>query len=974
MAPSEATETKCIITSLLTSNPLRCSIAQLCDDFRNIVGYPIPIDKLGFKSVEAYLKSIPDTVKVYGTGPDAEVQGIIKEKSAHINLMVAKQKTTSIPPHKRSRMKFIPSGYQKNYNAPRRPTRFNTNKCNEFFRFPIDPVVAAQEEEIISPSSDEPCLNNEPQIQDCDYREKPHEDKVFVCDREAISQIEPKKDEKVSSSDTSSLLSPVETKTDHSAPFALNESNEVSPSNSNVPTKVENNLKQLILQFPNGLWCTKLPSEYRQMFNKKLNYEYYGYKSLIQMCADLPHIFHFIRPGMDDFLLFDISRPLPTLTKSETVKNELEVEDVATTHILDELALDWTAGSPWIPPDVMRLSDEIPRFFPPNVAIKDILDVTVEEIYDLSKFWVTLTYGDLKDLMDDLQTFFDENHSKYLIPEKLLAGGLFCVALYGKTYHRCVIVDMLPRTPGFIRVFFVDYGTVENVPSKEIWFLPKQFSEVPCQAIRVRLASIYPPYENSTWSEQAIVAFQKLVTNRVVVGEVTKIDEKQFVFELYMADITNEKNIFYINDRLVNEGHAIYTDQERKRSYIDYDCTPNVQYLHLFPEFFEIESGLAPTNEEMKYIIANKLPLHHYMPQYFNIYYFEDVEQIQTQHEKFNKKKLKDHLVYSEEEDFDFSFFPDSLQSEIKDLLEQDIKTKLCGDQIKTDKLSKLGADDLIHGTSTKTENDSMCYRARSVSSLDLNSLSDVSCSSESSPDIFPLNNSFKQLNLNNSDLSVLSHGSVSHKSTNPFLNGDLSVDKNPFRLYNPFTSDEDQTSSSSNVFSKTPEEKLPDQIVNNLNDNNLNESACGCKLKQVNLDKSNLNSNKTLSNPFKAFEKNEKQQPTNAQVRVRTPPGFASQNGMIPNTSFMNFVPNNFLNNPYYQRFAYSQYNQIYAQNQLMTQSVARFYGPGQYPNQFNFNANAWNQTFNANAWNQSFNANAWNQMRPPNFNNFRP
>ncbi|XP_044258260.1 tudor domain-containing protein 5-like isoform X2 [Tribolium madens] len=987
MTSSEATETKCIITSLLTSNPLRSSMKQLCDDFRNIVGYPIPIDKLGFASVEAYLRSIPDTVQVHGSGPYAEVEGVIKAKSAHINLMVAKQKKKpKVSLYKRTRVNFIPSGYrlQQNY-TPRRPPRCYTNESNKF-----DLVEATQTpEKKISPPLDplnEPCFNIESpaDIQDCDYFKQECQGHVVLdCDREIISQVGLKKEpqQKTSSSsesekeyrilsETSSSLSLAEEKTvdNHSQLLNLNnvainsDERSEAPSNSNVPTKVENNLKKLILQFPNGLWCSKLPIEYRQMFKKKLNYEYYGYRSLIEMCADLPHVFQYIQPGTHDFLLFDINRSLPSYSKSEKIELEVQVEDVAKTHILDEVELDWTAGPAIIPSDVMRLSDEILRCFPSDKAVGDILEISVEEIYDLSKFWVTLTYGDLESLMNELQTFFYDNHSKYFIPEKLLEVDLFCVALYANLYHRCVIVDLLPRSPGFIRVFFIDYGTVENISSREIWFLPKQFSKVPSQAIRARLSGIYPPYENSTWSEQAIIAFQKLVTNRIIVGEVTKIDETQHVLELYMADITNEKHIFYVNDQLVNEGHAIYIDNKRKKSYIDYDCTPNVLYLHLFPEFSEIESGMAPTKEEMKYIIANKLPLHHYMPQYFNIYYFEDVEQIQTQHEKFNRKKLHDRGVFCEEEDFDFSFFPDILQSEIKDLLEQDTKTKLCGDQLKNDKVPKIGEDELIHGASSKTCSDSKCYRDKSVLTLD--SISDVSFSSESSPDILPLNNSFKQLNLNNSDFSVINNNVSDklQKATNPFLSDDFITDTNPFRIYNPFMSDEDETRSKSDTFNKTPEEKLPDKIVNNLND----ISACSCKLnKQVNLDKSNLNPNKSLSNPFTQLEK---QQPSNEhQTRVRTPPGFASQNvqnRMVHNSSFINSF--NFVN-PYYQRFEYPQYNSnFYAQNQFnmsMVQPMGNFLNsaPMFYPNQLNFDAGAWNQMRP-----QNYNHN-------PNLNNFQ-
>jgi hypothetical protein len=64
MASPNASEVKSIITGLLTSNPLRSTVAQLCCDFVEIVGYKIPFQSLGFNSVEDYLRSIPDTVQV----------------------------------------------------------------------------------------------------------------------------------------------------------------------------------------------------------------------------------------------------------------------------------------------------------------------------------------------------------------------------------------------------------------------------------------------------------------------------------------------------------------------------------------------------------------------------------------------------------------------------------------------------------------------------------------------------------------------------------------------------------------------------------------------------------------------------------------------------------------------------------------------------------------------------------------------
>lgn len=43
---------------------MRSTIAQLCKDFREIEGRPMPFREIGFNSVEDFLRSIPDTVQV----------------------------------------------------------------------------------------------------------------------------------------------------------------------------------------------------------------------------------------------------------------------------------------------------------------------------------------------------------------------------------------------------------------------------------------------------------------------------------------------------------------------------------------------------------------------------------------------------------------------------------------------------------------------------------------------------------------------------------------------------------------------------------------------------------------------------------------------------------------------------------------------------------------------------------------------
>lgn len=57
-------EIKVIIKSLILSSPEKISIDKLNKDFKETVGHPIPYGKLGFNSLEMFLRSIDDTVKV----------------------------------------------------------------------------------------------------------------------------------------------------------------------------------------------------------------------------------------------------------------------------------------------------------------------------------------------------------------------------------------------------------------------------------------------------------------------------------------------------------------------------------------------------------------------------------------------------------------------------------------------------------------------------------------------------------------------------------------------------------------------------------------------------------------------------------------------------------------------------------------------------------------------------------------------
>lgn len=68
--PQQSTmeEIKCIVRSLAISGSSKGLTARdLARDFKNMEGYELPFRRLGFSSVEQFLGSLKDTVRVSGT-------------------------------------------------------------------------------------------------------------------------------------------------------------------------------------------------------------------------------------------------------------------------------------------------------------------------------------------------------------------------------------------------------------------------------------------------------------------------------------------------------------------------------------------------------------------------------------------------------------------------------------------------------------------------------------------------------------------------------------------------------------------------------------------------------------------------------------------------------------------------------------------------------------------------------------------
>lgn len=103
-----------------------------------------------------------------------------------------------------------------------------------------------------------------------------------------------------------------------------------------VPEGVKNNLRDLIGDHPEGIWCCDLPKLYRSRYLTELDYAAYKFRTLNEMCLYLASIFHYIRPNKGDFKLYDKTAPIPEDLSVQVCLDGNEVEG-STANDADDL-------------------------------------------------------------------------------------------------------------------------------------------------------------------------------------------------------------------------------------------------------------------------------------------------------------------------------------------------------------------------------------------------------------------------------------------------------------------------------------------------------------------------------------------------------------------------------------------------------------------------------------------------------------
>ncbi|KAK9880650.1 hypothetical protein WA026_011889 [Henosepilachna vigintioctopunctata] len=329
-----------------------------------------------------------------------------------------------------------------------------------------------------------------------------------------------------------------------------------------IPQQIQLNLQNLISKFPQGLSCSQLPYEYKKIYKEEFDYQKYGFLSLIHLCISLDNIFKWEKESTYDYILYDRRQHIPKILVCPDDDYSLETYANTDTSEIDPLSTiplessDWDEYSEFVPDDVLKLGEKIEKCSSNDFIVGHRIPIVISAVYNPSKFCIYKDDRTLNRMMDCMQQYYKHNTNNYLIPEFMLEKGLYCAVNTLGEFQRGLIVDLLSEVGGYVKVYFIDYGIEQCISREKIWFLNKEFSHLPAQAIRVQLSNIQPV--KHVWNKQSTHRFLDFVKGKHILATISMIEEGNIAVYISEAHYPSK----FLNDMLVEEGFATYSNKK----------------------------------------------------------------------------------------------------------------------------------------------------------------------------------------------------------------------------------------------------------------------------------------------------------------------------------------------------------------------------------------------------------------------------
>ncbi|XP_017147803.1 uncharacterized protein LOC108159217 isoform X2 [Drosophila miranda] len=553
--PEQLSLVKKIVHSVLLSSPEIMTIHKLSRVYEEMEGSEVPHRQFGHRDVEAFLRSIPDVVKVIGSGPKASVHPLATAKSAHIQNFVSHQKIKSRKSqfHAGRKQTFLhnptpsnlgfinesPPAYCHWKNAQ---TNYPINDFNRpqmrarpTFNQPVRSKGMYNKHKYLQPTRN-PNLDQRPPPPRHTLTAMQNQPPIRNPTRELAPS--PRLDSIVKSFNDLSLA-----KDDNAPTGEVKKQERTVTDEKQVPIESYKSDDHKVL--PN----VTVPEEDPVSEAKQLPTEPYSsdeHKALPNVSA--PEEEPVVELREPDRVVLELAKPKVVGSSSDDCKDTDAFPAYAVDHRL--LSVDY-------PRDAVRSDYKLSR-----LDLEKTLKV--DEVYCLKLVEVTNPHSFHFRIFDDYDLYhiFSHNIQKFYrdlasttftMPKYLLTPGHLCVVRPSNTlvWERAKIVsqrtDNVRKT---IDVEFIDTGIVDTVYKKDIKFLMQQFAKMPPQGMQGRLAYV-SPVKSLHWSSKVVSAFKHQVYYRRLSGKVGAIKNNIAYMVLVDEDHVN------LNCSLIDSGLAL---------------------------------------------------------------------------------------------------------------------------------------------------------------------------------------------------------------------------------------------------------------------------------------------------------------------------------------------------------------------------------------------------------------------------------
>uniref|UniRef100_A0A667WL59 Tudor domain containing 7 a n=1 Tax=Myripristis murdjan TaxID=586833 RepID=A0A667WL59_9TELE len=471
---------KKMLRSVLQSSKGGVSVTRLQSDYMSLCGEGIPVRKLGYTTLEEYLRSIPSVVRMeYRMGQLTCFAAVCKE-TAHIAELVAKQRTSKKPGHSQlvnCRMRPKPSNpYMRNVkprSSLRQPSLGSSsswpmNRPRPHVSYGVQCGVYDQEQiqgrltQLLTKYCSGLWLSKLPGVYKDMFNQ--HLDVQALTDLAKWTSI--CSVEKASGTNRTDCLvyPPLPPKP---FPVSTTSTSNTTAGSPTIPSTVTTPKisSELLSKYSNGLWVHALPKLFMDTYKTPFP----------------EHILDNLHLLLD---ICNVEHPLPDKKKAILYKSNMPDMGSNTVSQESQPCRSLPSGvkvlSSVVPPLLVLPSDQYP-----SVLVTDALNSNTVTVR-----YVGENYSNAQEAMEDAMcSFYSQSSVDHQRLHSPAIGQLAAVrGEEGDELARVQIIDVM--TSNKVKVYYVDYGFSAETSLTSLLELHQNFLSLPFQATSVRLAGL----------------------------------------------------------------------------------------------------------------------------------------------------------------------------------------------------------------------------------------------------------------------------------------------------------------------------------------------------------------------------------------------------------------------------------------------------------------------------------------------------